>query len=174
MEVIDNFLPEYHFRQISNMILGADFDWYFNDLILHPDEDGYDDKAYQFVHCLFTIERGGICSNRYPLFDIVQQKLGVKRLDRIKMNLNTRTLFHRKTGFHNDQRQRSPNDVHPLHQKTAVFYLNTNNGWTEFKKGGKVKSVANRIVIFDSNLEHPGVTCTDEKRRVIVNFNYDL
>ena len=33
---------------------------------------------------------------------------------------------------------------------------------------------ANRMVIFDSNLEHQGVTCTDEKRRVIVNFNYDL
>ena len=172
MQVIDNFLPEYQFKQLSNVILSNYFSWYFNDCIVLPDENGYDDKAYQFTHCLFTIERGGISSDRYPLFDIVQQKLGVKRLDRIKMNLNTRTIFHRKTGFHNDQR--SPNDVHPLHQKTAVFYLNTNNGWTEFKKGGKVKSVANRIVIFDSNLEHTGVTCTDEKRRVIVNFNYDL
>ena len=88
------------------------------------------------------------------------------------MNLNTRTFFHRKTGFHNDQRH--PREGHPLHQKTAVFYINTNNGWTYIKNGGKVKSVANRIVIFDSNLEHTGVTCTDEKRRVIVNFNYDL
>ena len=167
MQVIDNFLPEYHFRQISNIILGVEFPWYFNDAAVRRGDGGY-----QFVHTLYNIDRGGIDSQSYSLFDIVQQKLGVKRLDRIKMNLNTRTIFHRKTGFHNDQR--SPNDVHPLHQKTAVFYLNTNNGWTEFKKGGKVKSVANRIVIFDSNLEHTGVTCTDEKRRVIVNFNYDL
>ena len=58
------------------------------------------------------------------------------------------------------------------HTKTAVFYINTNNGWTEFKKGGKVKSVANRIVIFDSKLEHSGVTCTDENKRVVMNFNY--
>ena len=166
MEVIDNFLPEYHFRQISNVILGVEFPWYFNDSSVKRG----DDSVYQFVHTLYNRDRGGIASNRYPLFDFVQQKLGVKRLDRIKMNLNTRTFFHRKTGFHTDQR----NSDAPQHQKTAVFYLNTNNGWTEFKKGGKVKSVANRIVIFDSNLEHTGVTCTNEKRRVIVNFNYDL
>ena len=57
-------------------------------------------------------------------------------------------------------------------QKTAIFYVNTNNGWTEFKKGGKVKSVANRIVIFDSQLYHQGYTCTDQKRRVVMNFNW--
>ena len=84
------------------------------------------------------------------------------------MNLSPRTFFHRKGGMHIDLTgQSSP-------QKTAIFYVNTNNGWTEFKKGGKVKSVANRIVIFDSNLEHQGVTCTDKKRRVVINFNYDI
>ena len=168
MEVIDNFLPAYHFRQISNMILGVEFPWYFNDsAVRHGDDSGY-----QFVHTLYNVSRGGIISQSYPLFDMVQQKLGVKRLDRIKMNLNPKTVFHRKSGFHTDQRK-SAESV-PQHQQTAVFYINTNNGWTEFKKGGRVKSVANRIVIFDSNLEHTGVTCTDEKRRVIVNFNYEV
>ena len=52
--------------------------------------------------------------------------------------------------------------------------MNTNNGWTEFKKRGRVKSVANRAVIFDSNLEHRGVTCTDANRRVLINFNYEV
>ena len=168
MQVIDNFLPEYHFRQISNVILGVEFPWYFNDSSVKRG----DDSVYQFVHTLYNIDRGGIDSQSYSLFDIVQQKLGVKRLDRIKLNLNPKTFFHRKGGYHTDQRH--PREGYPLHQKTAVLYLNTNNGWTEFKKGGKVKSVANRIVIFDSNLEHTGVTCTNEKRRVIVNFNYDL
>jgi hypothetical protein len=28
------------------------------------------------------------------------------------------------------------------------------------------------MVIFDSNIKHAGITCTDEKRRVVVNFNY--
>ena len=56
---------------------------------------------------------------------------------------------------------------------TAILYINTNNGYTKFKKGGKVKSVANRVVIFDSNLEHMGYACTNEKRRIVVNFNYE-
>ena len=166
MQVIDNFLPEYQFRQISNMILSNEFSWYFFDGVIEPN-----DGQCQFTHSFFDMIYGGRLSDHYPLFDIVQQKLRVSRLDRIKSNLNPKTVFHRKGGYHTDQRHPSEG---LLHQKTAVFYINTNNGWTEFKKGGKVKSVANRIVIFDSNLEHTGVTCTDEKRRVIVNFNYDL
>jgi hypothetical protein len=75
--------------------------------------------------------------------------------------------------------------------KTACFYINTNNGSTEFRKeysdyetlayglppdpdhGAKIESVANRMIIFDSNLEHGGHACTDEKVRVLVNFNYE-
>ena len=103
-------------------------------------------------------------------FSIIEPNLkllGVTKLYRIKANLNPRTVFHRKGGWHIDFVNDPP-------FKTAVYYVNTNNGWTEFKNGGRVKSVANRMVIFDSNLEHQGVTCTDEKRRVVINFNYDV
>ena len=164
MEVIDNFLLEYQFRQISNVILSREFPWKFHDGIVNPN-----DGQCQFSHAFFDIRYGGILSNYYSLFDIVRQKLRVSHLDRIKSNLNPKTVFHRKGGYHTDIQ---PDDSYQ-HTITAVLYLNTNNGWTQFKKGGKVKSVANRIVIFDSNLEHTGVTCTNEKRRVIVNFNYD-
>ena len=99
----------------------------------------------------------------YPLLDACQEKLGVKKIIRIKANLNTRTVFHRKTGWHID----FPNIT------TSVYYINTNNGWTDIKGYGRVKSVANRMVIFDSNLLHCGNTCTDEKIRVMVNFNYE-
>ena len=110
MQVIDNFLPEYHFRQISNIILGVEFPWYFNDSAVRRGDGGY-----QFVHTLYNIDRGGIDSQSYSLFDIVQQKLGVKRLDRIKLNLNPKTFFHRKSGFHTDQR----NSDDPQHQKIS-------------------------------------------------------
>ena len=56
--------------------------------------------------------------------------------------------------------------------KTSTYYINTNNGWTEFEDGGKVESVANRMLVFDSNLVHGGVSCTDEKTRILINFNY--
>ena len=165
IDVIDNFLPEYQFKQLQSVILSREFSWNFHDGILDPN-----DGQCQFTHAFFDIGYGGRLSNYYSLFDIVQQKLRVSRLDRIKSNLNPKTVFHRKGGYHTDL----PKSNQLQHQKTAVLYINTNNGWTEFKKGGKVKSVANRIVIFDSNTEHTGVTCTNENRRVIVNFNYDV
>ena len=165
MQVIDNFLPEYQFKQISNVVLSKKFSWHFHDGIVGPN-----DGQCQFTHLIFDIRYGGVNSEYYSLFDVVQQKLGVKRLDRIKLNLNLKTIFHRKGGYHIDI---NPSDLYQ-HTTTAVLYLNTNNGWTEFKKGGRVKSVANRAVIFDSNLEHRGVSCTDAKRRVLINFNYEV
>ena len=60
----------------------------------------------------------------------------------------------------------------PSH-KTSIFYINTNNGWTEFANGDRVKCVENRLVTFDSNLKHQGVTCTDKKRKIVINLNYE-
>ena len=164
MKVIDDFLPSYQFKELQSILLSEEFPWYFNSGIVAPD-----DGQCQLTHMIFNIRLGGIRSNFYHLFNVAQRNLGVGRLDRIKLNLNPKTVFHRKGGYHSDN---SPGDP-DQHKKTAVFYINTNNGWTHIKKGGKVKRVENRIVIFDSDLYHTGVTCTDEMRRVIVNFNYD-
>ena len=166
MEVIDNFLPEYQFQQISNVVLSDYFPWYWNEGVVSADDKN---DQYQLTHAFFNIRHGGVFSEYYSSLDVVQQKLGVGRLDRIKSNLNNKTLFHRKGGYHTDNHPTDPYQ----HTKTAVLYINTNNGYTKFKKGGKVKSVANRMVIFDSKLEHTGVTCTDEMKRVVINFNYD-
>ena len=142
MQVIDNFLPEYHFKQLQSIILSNNFSWYWNDNIIVSKP-----KTYQFTHGIY-ISDNGLVSKYYSSFDLVQQKLGVRRLDKIKVNLNPKTVFHRKGGYHTDNH---PDDPYQ-HTTTAVLYLNTNNGWTEFKKGGKVKSVAKRIVIFYSNV----------------------
>ena len=169
MKVIDNFLSDYDFISLSHIVMGKYFPWYYNDETLDPKHyKHHNPNDYQFTHRIFDLIDGGILSDYYSSCDIIQQKLGVRKLDRIKMNLLSQTFFHRKGGMHTDLWGLTSI------RKTAIFYVNTNNGWTEFKKGGKVKSIANRIVIFDSNLEHTGVTCTNEKRRVIVNFNYDL
>ena len=55
---------------------------------------------------------------------------------------------------------------------TAIFYVNTNNGYTKFEDETIVESVANRVVTFPANMKHTGTSCTDEKTRVIINFNY--
>ena len=159
MEVIDNFLEPYYFDQIYTRLMEEEIPWYYNDYKVS------DDGLYQFIHGFYHFNRGGVVSDDFDIFEHILYKLRIKELYRIKANLTPRTKSHDHSAWHVDFPSLPVG-------KTAIFYMNTNNGWTKFKKGGRVKSVANRIVIFDSDLEHAGVTCTDEKRRVVVNFNY--
>ena len=55
---------------------------------------------------------------------------------------------------------------------TGIFYVNTCNGYTRFKNNKIIKSKENTYIEFDSTLEHTGASCTDKKRRVVINFNY--
>ena len=105
-----------------------------------------------------------LVKQRHPYYHLVQpfEKLG--RMYRIKANLRTRTLFHRRSYYHIDGVQGAT--------RTSIFYMNTCNGYTKFERGPKVKTVANRMVIFDSNLRHAAFSQTDEKKRIVINFNY--
>ena len=159
--VLDNFIDEEIFRVIQDHMCGEDFEWFYNDCV-NVDGDG----NFQFIHVFFHYERGGVTSKFYPLIEPILYKLGVKKLLRVKANLNTREMYNRTYGMHIDY-----SDV-----RTAVFYLNTNNGGTIFtlKNGSQkiVESVENRVAIFDSNTQHSGISCTDEKKRVVLNINY--
>ena len=56
--------------------------------------------------------------------------------------------------------------------QTAIFYVNSNNGYTEFETGECIHSLANRMVLFPSNIKHRGVTQTNAKERFVINFNW--
>ena len=157
LQVIDNFLGDYQFKQLESFLFRKEFPWYYYDNIISGD------NRYQFTHMLYDSELG-VTSGAYEMMYSCLNKLNVKKLIRIKANLRPQTLFHRSGGYHIDTENVT----------TAILYLNTCNGYTRFKKGGKVvKSVANRLVKFDSNLEHTGYTSTNKKRRVVINFNYE-
>ena len=75
--------------------------------------------------------------------------------------------------------KKDTNYKYPMHtdtdlkgHKTSVYYVNTNNGGTIFQNGKKAKSKANRLVEFDCHQNHAAVDCTDQKVRVVINFNY--
>ena len=162
MKVIDNFLDDEYFKSIQNYMMSPEIKWSFTDGINRPDDDNY-----QFVSMIYDDVDLYFMGTPHPFFQFMESLLhtlhvDLKKLIRIKANLNPKTIEHEHGGFHIDYK-----DV-----ITSIFYINTNNGWTNFKNGDRVESVENRMVIFDSNLEHEGVTCTDEKRRVVINFNY--
>jgi hypothetical protein len=85
-----------------------------------------------------------------------------KKINRVKANLLTRTDEIIEHGMHTDQKKGT----------TGILYLDNSNGYTKFENGKKVESEENKYVEFDSTIKHTGSTCTDKKRRVVINFNY--
>lgn len=159
MKVIDDFISSYDYDQLKDYLLGTEIRWKFNDHKVQPD-----DGQLQFTHMFFETRRFGTFNEKsLVLIDPIFARLNPDIVLKVKANLEPKTekpvqhLFHRDTKHHN---------------KTAVYYVNTNNGGTIFKNGDKVDSKANRIVIFDAQELHAGVTCTDEQVRVVLNLNY--
>ena len=58
--------------------------------------------------------------------------------------------------------------------KTAILYMNNNNGATILDDTKKIKidSIENRMVVFDSQIKHCALIQSDSKRRIILNINY--
>jgi len=176
MEVIDNFLPEDLFVSIQETMLGPDFPWYYNDFIAYdlsekrmfipPEKDPWND--FQFIHNFYKLSKKYGYPEIYGYLKLIQpilKKLKIFCLLRCKANLTTLTPDgHIISGYHCD---------YEYNCTTADFYITTNNGYTIFKDTEeKVESVANRLVKFNSMRSHSGVSCTDEKKRVVINFNY--
>ena len=90
-------------------------------------------------------------------YDRLSKEPVIKKLERVKANLNPRTSTHKEGGFHIDADNIT----------TSILYMNTNNGWTEIQGSGKIDCVENRAVTFNSNLMHSGYTCTDQKRKIV-------
>ena len=157
MKIIDNFLPEEEFKSIQSLMMGVEFAWFYTDGTVNPG-----DGQFHMVHMFYQPEVGSN-SKHLDIWNRFMNKIEAKECTRIKANLTFRTSKPISTLYHNDY-----DDM-----KTAIFYINTNNGYTEFESGVKVKSVANRVCIFDSNLKHRGTTHTQgDQHRIVVNFNY--
>ena len=168
--VHDNFLEDRDYQKLKNAFsLDSPYKapWFYNDNIVDHERP---DSPYnfQFTHVLYDNYREDppVKSPYWKIIFPILYKLKAKTLIRSKVNLRTRTPEIYESGFHTDF-----NEVIEGH-KTAIFYLNTNNGYTLFKSGEKIQSIANRILIFDARLYHCGGSCTNEKIRTLININY--
>ena len=182
-EIIDNLLNEHDFQAIRSLMLpthGQDnqFQWHWGDRKTSTTDGREDeDSNFQFVHFLYS---GFPALSKSSYFSVILPILaelkGVIGLVRIKVNLETNKGAQLKSSFHWDYHTPSESE----HEKempypnvhVAIYYVNTNNGYTELEGGTKVKSVANRLLLFPNTMKHRGVSQTDEKRRCVINFNY--
>ena len=162
-QVIDNYLEKEEFIKIKDMFFSKDFPWYFNEKIV--DYSGNKTKKidifnFQFTHIFYN--KHNINSNLFNSILPIIYKIKPKALIRIKSNLNVASKKLIKCEEHKDQ---------DFPCKGAIFYINTNNGYTFFKDK-KVESKENRIVFFNANALHGGTYCTNKARRMLIYFNY--
>ena len=165
MQIIDNVLSQKRFDELYESITDHGFPWHLQNTGVSMEGDG----SFQFTHqfCDQTGWRSPFDSLMKPMY----YRLGVNKLYRCKVNL---TLKTKKTyeflPLHEDISFKEGST--PFDYNTAIFYLNTNNGYTLFEDGTKINSVANRMVTFTGPTLHTGATQTDERFRFVLNFNY--
>ena len=160
IQLYDNFLDKGIFNILQDFFLGPEVLWSWCDNVSEPAECSELDN-YQFYHMLFEDgqPKSEALMKVFPILD----KVNSGRVIRVKANCNPRHTEIIKYGMHIDQ---------SVECTTAIYYVNTNNGYTEFEDGSRVESIENRLVTFPSYMKHTGTTCTDQKRRIVINFNY--
>ena len=159
--VVDDFLDYKDFKSLRDLLFGYDFAWHLNGVISPEYESGCKFADKQFTHGFYKHEEvSKYFSYVKPLFN----KLKLDTLIRCKANLNPYYKRVVEGGYHIDCE----------YGWTAVYYVNTNNGYTKFKRGKKITSKENRCVIFPSMVEHTGTTTSNEPFRCVINTNFSL
>ena len=171
MEIIDNFLQQDDFDTIASTIMSKGFPWYHQDDVAYKDEVK-EDMTFYSTHWLYKDDK--------PRFDTSLELIMpiLKRLGSMNDNYKLRTLVRVKLNSYPNQNKFIE---HPWHEdfepntlpyKACLLSLNTCDGYTKFKDGTKIESVANRAILFDPCISHHSTNTTDQTRRVNININY--
>jgi hypothetical protein len=153
----ENFLEKGLFNNLQSLLFSEEINWFFK-------KNQTNNDSYFFNHCFYN--NNIPCSVFYEDYIIpILKKLEAISVIEVRANLLLKKEQRYQSNFHIDR---------PFKCKTAILYMNTCDGYTvldEIKKD-KIKCEENKILIFDSQLKHSGVSQTDVDRRIVINFNY--
>tara|TARA_B100001996_G_scaffold291629_1_gene231808 strand:- start:278 stop:988 length:711 start_codon:yes stop_codon:yes gene_type:complete len=166
IKIYDSFLSEKDYKFISDSLIGpfsTKFSWSYSGRVVPIENCMCDDlDDYQFVHSFYDSHKPQ--SDHINVIEPLIRKIpNLAALVKIKANLNPRNSKVITHGFHIDMTFKCT---------TGIYYLNDNNGYTEFEDGTKIENIGNRFVSFPSDMKHTGSTCTDKRMRILINFNY--
>ena len=161
IDIQDNFLDKDSFNLLSDFFQGTSLPWTFCNDIAGPKRNI---NEFQFVHVFFNISNPFTSSQFAYILNPIWEKIQPKYILRVKANLRTKTSELVQSDWHIDTD--IPSSL------TSIFYLNSNDGYTAFKHGQNVQSVANRLITFDTSLKHAGTSPTSTSARFLLNLNY--
>jgi len=162
VEITKNFLDKNFFKDLQKLVTKSEFAWFQRKTMVA----GTTNNLGYFTHSFYNDNRIN-CDTYFKYIIPILEKLNSKAVIEVRANLTPSVFFKDKNcDFHTDNN---------FNCKTAILYLNTCDGGTEFKIDNKLKfiqSEENKIVIFDSNIEHRATTSQNSDFRYILNFNY--
>ena len=159
MKVIKNFLDNQTYNIISDIIFSSKFPLFYNSTT----GSFTDTSNYMFGH-QFYLDGEKSSAFLESIITPLLNKLSFNKFLRAKLNFYVKNTKHIKSAFHVDS---------PHKHTVALYSINTNNGYTLFKNGNRIRSVANQLVLFDGRLKHCSVNQTDQNIRINININLE-
>ena len=161
--ILDDLLKEEELEKIQTFFTGNKFPWFYQKTVAgHKSKElelSIIDNFY-FTHLLYDDGSHSLFSS---IVEPILNQLNYTNLIRIKVNLYPKTFTIYEHPKHTD---------YEFSHSAAIFYVNTNDGFTVLEDDTKIQSIANRLLIFDGSTLHNSTTCTNEKSRININFNY--
>jgi hypothetical protein len=157
-KVIDDFLDKKYFEELQEMVLSADFPWFFQKSVNNNQEDK--DLYFYLTHLLYENDQSN--SDFFPDFKPLLDKIDYKKLIRVKVNLYPRTEKFKVNAPHID---------FPFENKGFLLYFNSCDSKTLLQHC-YIDCIENRGVYFDPTKPHSSSSCTNTKARFSLNVNY--
>jgi len=172
--IIENFLPQHQADEIESVMIcppkpanpEPKFPWLY---MPHPTDNKDSEMAF-FTH-LFYDHIGRPGKEQDPYFKGIDntilsklEKEDMKGMDLLRVRAN---LYLRQK----EPMLSEPHRDHFIDHKVAIYYVNTNDGYTLLDEKIKIPSIKNTVLVFDGG-KHRAVSQTDEKVRVIINISY--
>ena len=114
-------MGNFWFLKLKETLNSYNFPWYKGPIL-------EENEKIQMVHKFY--EFGKVLSDYFYLLNPCLELLNVKELARVKCNLILKTPKIEEHGFHIDYEVKEK-------FRTAILYMNTNDGYTIFKKNNK-------------------------------------
>ena len=175
-QVFDNFLDDETFDYISKVVMGT---WHDRQILYQLQsnvaEEGEEMPLWNWMGISMIYSEDEV---RHPFYDEIRDKVlplikekvyNYKSIIRIKANFYPWTQEIKHHSYHTD---------FDWQNVGAVLSMNTCDGYTEFEydmpylKQKRIKSVANRLIVFDAQNSHRSTTTTTDFGRFNINFNF--
>lgn len=167
VQVIDDYISTPVFEDFVELVESERFQWEY-----HAQSVDYGDNVPQLVHFFFDIASFGPESIHYDkIKDLLSEIDNLEALTRIKLNGTFKGQSVKEKTFHLDI-----DSPKCSHLNSLILHLNTNDGYTAIKdengKKYRIKSKANRAILFPNQYLHTGTNCTDKDLRLVLNIVY--